>query len=133
MNRLDDAGVQFREALKIEPDSVRYHQSLAFVFMRQQKTAKAIAELDEILRLAPNDADTMKNIAWFLATNPDASVRDGRRALALAQQANELAHDSDPFILISLAAAYAETGRSEEAVETASEAGRLAAQGATDR
>ena len=43
------------------------------------------------IQYAPNDAVTMKNIALVLATNPDASVRNGRGGVrALAQQANEL-------------------------------------------
>ena len=127
LNRFDDAGVQLREAIRIEPNSPRYHQSLALVYVRQQKPAKAIAELDEVLQQSPMDAGAMKDIAWFLATSPDASIRDGRRALALAQRANEITKESDPLVLIALSAAYAETGRFEEAVETASEAAKIAA------
>ncbi len=127
LNRFDEAGVQLREAIKIEPNSPRYHQSMALVYVRQQKPAKAIAELDEVLQQSPMDVGVMKDIAWFLATSPDASIRDGRRALALAQRANEITRESDPLVLIALSAAYAETGRFEEAVEAASEAAKIAA------
>jgi tetratricopeptide (TPR) repeat protein len=57
-----------------------------------------------------------------LATASDASLRDGPRAVALAGQAMELTGDGNPIILGTLAAAYAEAGRYDEAVATARKA-----------
>jgi Flp pilus assembly protein TadD len=59
------------------------------------------------------------NLAWVLATCPDASLRDGNRAVKLAEQARTLAGTESPQLLDTLAAAYAEAGRFPEAVETA--------------
>jgi tetratricopeptide (TPR) repeat protein len=128
LNRYTDAAAELEKAIKIEPTSPRYHQSMALALLRLQKPKRAIAELDEVLRLSPNDVATMRDVAFFLATSTDASVRDGKRALQLAQAANKLTRGNDPISLYTLAAAYAETGRYEEAVDIASEAIRLAMQ-----
>jgi tetratricopeptide (TPR) repeat protein len=127
-SRFDEAAVELKEALRIEPNAAHYHQSLAVVYLRQQKLKQAIAELEEVLRLSPMDYGTMRDLAWFLSTSPDASVRNGARAVELGEKAAMITHRSEPFTLHALAAAYAETGQFDKAVETAMESARLAAQ-----
>jgi hypothetical protein len=61
-----------------------------------------------------------------LATCPDAHVRDGAKAVELAEQANQAAGGANPIIAATLAAAYAETGRFSEAIKTAEHALPLA-------
>ncbi|HEX7286718.1 MAG TPA: hypothetical protein VF532_11095 [Candidatus Angelobacter sp.] len=61
------------------------------------------------------------NLAWLLSTCPDGSVRDGRRAIALAKEILA-ASPRDVAYLDTLAAALAETGQFEEAERTAQEA-----------
>ncbi|MGA3164341.1 MAG: sel1 repeat family protein, partial [Verrucomicrobiota bacterium] len=61
-----------------------------------------------------------------LATCPQASLRNGNKAVELAQRANQLTGDGNPVVLGTLAAAYAEAGRFPEAVETAQRALQLA-------
>jgi hypothetical protein len=61
-------------------------------------------------------------MAWVLATAPDASIRDGIKAVEFAQQAVELSGGNDPKFLRTLAAAYAESGRFSEAITTAQQA-----------
>jgi tetratricopeptide (TPR) repeat protein len=56
-------------------------------------------------------------IAWLLATSPDASLRDGREAVQLAEQANQSTGWRDAGRIDTLAAAYAEIGDFEKAVE----------------
>ena len=64
----------------------------------------------------------MNDTAWILATNPNASVRNGPEAAELAQRAIELSDGENPQILDTLAAAYAEAGWFSEAVQTAQKA-----------
>ena len=64
----------------------------------------------------------MKNLAWVLATSPDASLRDGAKAVELAENANRLRGPGDPIMGATRAAAYAEAGRFNEARATAEEA-----------
>lgn len=56
------------------------------------------------------------SLAWLLATCPDDGVRDGERALALAEQI-VAAVPRDAAYLSTLAAAYAEVGRFGDAVD----------------
>jgi Flp pilus assembly protein TadD len=59
------------------------------------------------------------NLASILATASDKSIRDGPKALNLVERAEQLSGRDNPKILRILAAAYAETGRFQEATETA--------------
>jgi hypothetical protein len=61
-----------------------------------------------------------------LATHPQASVRNGDKAIELAQQLNQLSGGKDPTILQTLAAADAESKRFPEAISTAQQALQLA-------
>ena len=70
----------------------------------------------------------LNDTAWLLATNPNASVRNGPEAVELAQRAVRLSGDQEPAILGTLAAAFAEAGRFPEAVQTARKALDLATQ-----
>jgi hypothetical protein len=66
-------------------------------------------------------------MAWILATWPNVSVRDGVKAVALAEHADSLTSRRNQVVAATLAAAYAETGRFQEAVQTAERAVHLAA------
>jgi hypothetical protein len=52
----------------------------------------------------------LDELAWLLATYPEANVRDGAKAVRLAERACELTNRRVPAFLATLAAAYAETG-----------------------
>jgi urease accessory protein UreF len=76
--------------------------------------------------------DAQNSLAWILAASPDALIRNGPKALNLAQRAQQLLGKSNPKILRTLAASYAESGRFQEAIDTARSGSDLAsAQGNT--
>ena len=56
----------------------------------------------------------MNNLAWILATHPDDALRDGKEALRLART---LPVKTEATYADTLAAALAETGAFEEALE----------------
>ena len=74
------------------------------------------------LKLEPDNLDGLANLAWLLATSPESSARNGAEAIQLAQRANELSGERNPLVLRALAAAYAETGRFDDAVSAAQRA-----------
>jgi tetratricopeptide (TPR) repeat protein len=78
------------------------------------------------LKIKPDEPSVQNNLAWLLATTPDATLRNGAKAMALAEQANHLSGGGNAFVLHTLAAAYAETGRYGEATATARRALELA-------
>jgi spermidine synthase len=88
--------------------------------------AEAIAQFQQALQLEPNDPEVQNSLAWLLATCPEASLRNGDKALQLAQRANELAGGKNPVLLRTLAAAFAEAGRFGDAVQSEQKAIELA-------
>ena len=67
------------------------------------------------VRLDPRDADVLNNVAWFRATCPDASFRNGKEAVELASRACQLDKWKDADEIDTLAAAHAEAGNFAEA------------------
>ena len=68
----------------------------------------------------------LNRLAWRLATSPENDVRNGPKAVELAQHAVSITSRLDLMSLETLSAAYAEAGRFEEAVSTGREALALA-------
>jgi len=74
--------------------------------------------LDAVIRLYPrrNFAEALNSRAWFRATWPDASWRNGKQAVQDAKLACKLTNWKKPHIIDTLAAAYAESGDFDSAV-----------------
>ncbi len=68
----------------------------------------------------------LNNLAVLLATAPEAGLRNGAEAVQLAERACALTANRNPVMLTTLAAAYAEAGRFEEAIQTAQQAIKFA-------
>jgi tetratricopeptide (TPR) repeat protein len=87
---------------------------------------EAIVHFQEALRIDPQNAEACDSLAWVLSTVSDASWRDGKRAVGLAQQANQLAKGQNPSFLRTLAAADAELRRFDQAIQNVQAAIKLA-------
>ena len=121
-----DAIAQFQAALQLSPDYANAHYNLGNALLQKERFGEAIVHYEKALQLHPDDVQTLNNLAWVLATCPEASLRDGSKALELAQRANQLAQNGSPSVLGTLAAAYAANGRFPEAVASAKRALQLA-------
>jgi tetratricopeptide (TPR) repeat protein len=73
-----------------------------------------------------NSVAVNNNLAWLFATASDPRQRNGKAAVELAEQACEATQYKEPFIIGTLAAAYAEAGRFDEAVVAGRKARELA-------
>jgi Flp pilus assembly protein TadD len=124
--RVDEAIAHYQEALQIMPGNESVHFNLARAFYQKGKVDQAIAQFQLALQIEPADMEAQNNLAWCLATCPQASLRNGDKAVQLARQANELAGGKNPVILGTLAAAFAEAGRFGDAVQSAQKAIDLA-------
>jgi tetratricopeptide (TPR) repeat protein len=117
--KLDEAVAEYRLTLGWEPNSAQAHYKLALALQAQHKFGPAISELQRALELDPRHLPAHLSLAWLLATCPENTLRNGGRAVALAEQAMAMAGTTvSPQLLDTLAAAYAEAGRFGEAAET---------------
>ena len=129
-DRIDEAISHSEEALKIEPRNwnvaVDAHNTLALCLFRTGRVDEAVAHWKESLKISPHDINAQASLAWVLATSPDASLRDGAKAVELAKKALEQTGQTDVVVLQTLAAGYAESGRFSEAIKAAQQALQLA-------
>jgi protein O-mannosyl-transferase len=126
VGRVNESAFYLGKALELDPADASSHFNLANTLLQMGRMDEAISELQKVLAVRPDDAEAQKNMAWVLATSPEARIRDGARAVELAERANELTHNRDPIVGITLAAAYAETGRFADAIRTAEAALKVA-------
>src|ERR1035437_2144862 len=124
----DEAIPRFQRALALDPRDAQTHNDLAVALAQKRRFEEAVAHFREAIGIDPQFAQAQSNLAWLLATSPETTVRNGAEALKLAAKAVDLSHGTDPSMLDALAAAYAETGRFREAVETARRALELTPQ-----
>jgi tetratricopeptide (TPR) repeat protein len=129
--RLDDAISQYQKTLEFRPDLAEAHYKLANILAQQGREAEAISHYESALRTQPDLVRACNNLAWILATAPDPKLRNGPKAVELAQRANRLSNGKNPVLMATLAAAYAEAGQFGEAVRTIEQALPLAAANAT--
>ena len=120
--REDDAIAHFQEALAIQPTNAPAHNNLATLLLHKGQVGQAMAHYQAAVELQPDNAAILSSVAWVLATCPEASIRNGARAVELAQHAARLSGRSNTWILTTLAAAYAETGQFPKALANAREA-----------
>ncbi len=123
---VDEAIAQYQKALQIKPEYLEAHNNLGFALLQKGSVDEAITHFQKALQINPDYAEAQKNLAWVLATCPQASLRNGNKAVELAERANQLTKGVNPVVLVTLAAAYAEAGRFPEAVATAQRALQLA-------
>jgi protein O-mannosyl-transferase len=124
--RTAEAITNLETARRLQPNDAVTHVTLGLALMKNGQPGEAAAELNRALQLAPDEVSALNSLAWLLATAGVDSVRDGKRAVQLAERANALTGNNNPAILHTLAAAYAEAGRFDEAMQTARRAMRLA-------
>jgi tetratricopeptide (TPR) repeat protein len=128
-----DSETLFRRALAVTRNNHVAHAHLGDALLAAGNPREAAAQWEQTLRLAPDFLEAANNLAWLLATTPDATVRDPARALEVGLRARAIAERpgaaSDPeraSVLDTLAAAQAAAGRFADAAGTAALALALA-------
>ena len=123
--RAADAIPHFISALKDGSANASAHVNLAIALDEQGQTDYALRHYRTAVEMEPLWPEALARLARFLATHQDPRVRDGTTAVRLAEAANQLTAHSQAALLNDLAAAYAESGRFEDAVATERRAMRL--------
>jgi len=110
------AQANFEEALRIKPDYGHARVDLARQLQQHGDHRGAVTQLRQALRHKRPPLEAAVMLAWILSTSDDATLRDGREAVQLAQSCIKAVGAQDPALLATLAAAYAEAGDFAEAI-----------------
>ncbi|MCH7994953.1 MAG: tetratricopeptide repeat protein, partial [Planctomycetes bacterium] len=116
-DRESEAAALLETAIKIQPDLALARLRLSVLLLRDHKPRGAIATLEEGLRLLPNHPALTAKLAWVLATCSNDELRDGTRALRIARSVIQPGQPVLASIREALAAALAETGDFDAAVQ----------------
>jgi tetratricopeptide (TPR) repeat protein len=122
MGRTNEAIADLEKALQLQPHHADAHTCLGNAFLQKNFVREAVAHYEQAVELAPEDPHSRNNLAWILATASDSSIRDGTKAVELAEQAVTLSGGKEPQFTRTLAAAYAADNRFTDAIATAQQA-----------
>lgn len=104
-------------AIQIAPEHPDGYRCRAFTLCVLDRHQEALADLRSYDRLKPRDPIATAAIVWILATCPKRKVRDGAAALKHAEDFLEANPDARDRLARSKAAAHAELGQFERAME----------------
>ncbi len=115
----------YTEFLKKVSDSWIAYRGRGDAYLSLGKQAEAVADYEAALKIDSENSGVLNNLAWLLATSPEAKLRNGARAIELATLACKVTDYKQSHILSTLAAAYAETGDFKTAIEWSTKAVEL--------
>ena len=111
----DQAIADYNQAIQMKSDLYDAYTLRGICYGAKGQYPEAIADYTKALKKKPHYL-TYNGLAWIFATSEDKKYRNGPRALELALKAVQFHRNANS--LDTLAAAYAETGKFKEAVET---------------
>jgi tetratricopeptide (TPR) repeat protein len=127
--RAEEAVMHWQKALAMQPGFAEADYNLGHYLLQKGRLDEAVIHFQKALAVQPGLVEAQNDLArsaWALATSPDAAVRNGTKAVELAQQADQLSGGRNPLMAATLAAAYAEAGKFGDAIATAQRALQLA-------
>ncbi|MEA2709497.1 MAG: protein O-mannosyl-transferase, partial [Phycisphaerales bacterium] len=126
IGKLAAAQPRLERALQLKPDHPEARYTYGLVMAGLGYEVAATDQLREANFLRRDWFDALRSLAWLLATSPEPKVRNGAQAVIVAERANQLTGYENPVALDTLAAAYAEAGRFDNAIATAARAEQIA-------
>ncbi len=123
-----DAAKTYSAMLANDSSDFAGHLGLAMILQHLGRNAEAATHLKAATQTCPDAPDALNNLAWTLATSEAAGLRDGAQAVKFAERACDLTHYQETIMVGTLAAAYAEAGRFDDAIATAQRACALASE-----
>jgi tetratricopeptide (TPR) repeat protein len=127
LGRLEDAESHYRHVIRTTPTYADASFNLGEMLVSQQRISEAIEVWSAGVASCPRDVPMTINLSLALLTCPDPAMRDGAKALELADRACRLTHESEARALYARGQALRAAGRSTEALEAFRRARSLAA------
>jgi tetratricopeptide (TPR) repeat protein len=124
--RLDDAIRGCDVALKLRPDFAKAAINRADLLEKAGRPLESVEAFRELLPHAAFGRTAAIRLVLLLAAHPDERVRNGQQALEVASRICRATQFQDPYFLDLLAAAQAETGQFDQAVQTVNTAATIA-------
>lgn len=106
----------YEAALRLRPEGTQTRLDLARVQLYAGQPRAAVDQLHRLLATEPDHAEALNMLAWLRATHPRSDLRDAAEAVALAEHASRQAGLNPAGVRHTLAMAYAEAGRFEDAL-----------------
>ena len=123
MHDFSGAVKDYEKLIDIVPQLVhQYRTDRGRCYAHLGKYAEAAQEFDAVIHQKENFWRAYQEKAWLLATCADGAIRDGDEAMLLAEKACDLTKQRQARCFETLAAAQAETGQFETAIQSQSKA-----------
>jgi tetratricopeptide (TPR) repeat protein len=117
LRRLEEAEAEFASVISSDPNQESALLGLVGILLGKKQYKEALAALEKGHTQFPQKGLTAATLAYLLATSPQLELRDGRRALALAEAVYKATASINHGALVAMA--LAELGRCEEAADWA--------------
>ena len=130
----DAALADYDRAVRLDPAYVVPWHLRGVTWQAKKEYARALADYEKAAQLAgkePHASTYHTALALLRAGCPDATIRDGDKALEAARKAHDLS--KGPAAMAALAAAHAELGQFDKAVEWLEKAVAAAPEGAKEQ
>lgn len=115
---VDQGLADLDRAIELAPEDPIAYQMQADFSRELKEWPRYLAAMNNLVRLNPEASQARNDLAWFLSTIDVEGLRDGKRAVELAEKNCALTKYENPVVLGTLAAALAESGKYKRAVET---------------
>ena len=126
LGKWHEAANDFRQASKLNPQSAPFQFYLAHALKKAGDDAESRQIYANALQRFPGWPQEALRSAWQMSTSPYSEERVDFWPVCLAQQAIEAVGETRPLFLDVLAAAYAQSGRFDEAISTTTKAVEMA-------
>ena len=117
------SGVEFMSAgLSTNPEDAEMRHRVALSLMSLGRYPEAASHLTELLKRDAKSIPALDALAWIYSTDLDPETRNVERAIELAEKACHLTNRQEAGLLDTLAIAYSNADRFEDAQKTVKEA-----------
>jgi tetratricopeptide (TPR) repeat protein len=124
IGKFDDAIADYDRVIRFSPKNAEDYAARGKAYFKKGNYKEALSDLQKSVQLFPN-SDSLNALAWFRATCPDASLRNGKEAIRMSMRACELSKWREEDHIQALAAAYAEIGDFDKAVKYQAQAMKM--------